>query len=167
MSLCSIKFFIHPFLRIAAIEQTSQTGIMTQAVRESDTLARWGGEEFIVIAPETNQEHACMLAERIRKSVARHPFPNAAQQPLGIVSLSIGVASRSNETDSPEKLLGFADDAVYVAKDSGRNRTVFCSGPEQMNHVEAPPDGRERNVLTLIRVLLEPVPTRNKDLRCR
>jgi len=116
--------------------------LMTKAVRESDTLARWGGEEFVVVAPETNQDDACMLAERIRKSVAGHPFPNAAQQPLGIVSLSIGVASRSNGTESPEKLLRFADDAVYCAKDSGRNRTVFCSGPEQMNHVEAPPDGR-------------------------
>jgi len=116
--------------------------LMTQAVRESDTLARWGGEEFVVVAPETNQEDACMLAERIRKSVAGHAFPNAAQQPLGIVSLSIGVASKSNGTESPEKLLRFADDAVYCAKDSGRNRTVFCSGPEQMNHVEAPPDGR-------------------------
>ncbi len=118
------------------------SGLMTKAVRESDTLARWGGEEFVVVTPETNQEDACMLAERIRKSVAGHPFPNAAQQPLGIVSLSIGVASRSNGTESSEKLLRFADDAVYCAKDSGRNRTVFCSGPEQMNHVEAPPDGR-------------------------
>ncbi len=116
--------------------------LMTQAVRESDTLARWGGEEFVVVAPETNQEDGCILAERIRKSVAGHPFPNAAQQPLGIVSLSIGVASRFNGTDSPEKLLRFADDAVYYAKDSGRNRTVFCSGPEQMDHIEAPSDGR-------------------------
>jgi diguanylate cyclase (GGDEF)-like protein len=115
--------------------------LMTQAVRESDTLARWGGEEFVVVAPETNQEDACMLAEKIRKAVEEHLFPNAAQQPLGIVSLSIGVASRSNETDSPEKLLSFADDAVYVAKDSGRNRTVCYSSPEQINHVEAPPDG--------------------------
>jgi len=104
-------------------------GIMTQAVRESDTLARWGGEEFIVICPETNQEDAGILAQRIRKSVAGHPFPNAAQQPLGIVSLSIGVASRSNATESPEKLLRFADEAVYVAKDNGRNRVVFSSGP--------------------------------------
>ena len=104
-------------------------GIMTQAVRESDTLARWGGEEFIVICPETNQEDAGILAQRIRKSVAGHPFPNAAQQPLGIVSLSIGVASRSNATESPEKLLRFADEAVYVAKDDGRNRVVFSSGP--------------------------------------
>ncbi len=114
-------------------------GIMTQAVRESDTLARWGGEEFIVISPETNQEDACMLAERIRKSVAGHPFPNAAQQPLGIVSLSIGIATRSNGTTSPKKLLGLADEAVYYAKDSGRNRAVFKSGPKQVNSVETLP----------------------------
>jgi len=116
--------------------------IMTQAVRESDTLARWGGEEFIVICPETNQRDACMLAERIRKSVAGHPFPNAAQQPLGIVSLSIGVASRSNGTESSEKLLRFADDAVYWAKDSGRNCAIFNGGPKQANNVAALPNGR-------------------------
>ena len=116
--------------------------IMTQAVRQSDTLARWGGEEFIVICPETDQRDACMLAERIRKSVAGHPFPNAAQQPLGIVSLSIGVASRSNGTESSEKLLRFADDAMYCAKDSGRNRAIFNSGPKQANNVAALPNGR-------------------------
>jgi len=112
--------------------------IMTEAVRESDTLARWGGEEFIVICPDTNQEDACMLAERIGKSVAGHQFPNAAQQPLGIVSLSIGVASRSNRTDSPEKLLLHADEAMYCAKNNGRNRVVLYGGSEQVNHVAAP-----------------------------
>jgi len=111
-------------------------GIMTQAVRESDTLARWGGEEFIVIALETAEEDACRLAERIRKAVTEHAFPNAAQQPLGMISLSIGVASRSNGTETYEKLLRLADDAVYSAKDAGRNRTVFCSGPKQMNAVK-------------------------------
>ena len=110
--------------------------IMTKAVRESDTLARWGGEEFIVIALETAREEACGLAERIRKAVLEHPFPNAAKQPLGVISLSIGVASRSDGTDNYEKLLRLADDAVYAAKDTGRNRTVFCSGPKQMNPVK-------------------------------
>ncbi len=143
MDLDHFKFFNDAHGHQAG-DETLQilAALMTKAVRESDTLARWGGEEFIVIAPEANQEEACVLAERIRKSVAGHPFPNAAQQPLGIVSLSIGVASISNGTESPEKLLRFADDAVYCAKDSGRNRTVFCSGPKQMNQVEAPPDGR-------------------------
>ena len=112
------------------------SGLMTKTVREPDTLARWGGEEFIVIALETAEEEACKLAERIRTAVMEHPFPNAAQQPLGIISLSIGVASRSNGTESSEKLLRLADDAVYSAKDAGRNRTVFCSGPKQMNAVK-------------------------------
>ncbi len=117
-------------------------GLMTKAVRESDTLARWGGEEFVIVSPETNQEDACMLAETIRKSVAEHPFPNAAQQPLGIVSLSIGVASGSDGTASAENLLRFADEAMYCAKNSGRNRAVLYSGSEQVNDVAAPPDGR-------------------------
>jgi diguanylate cyclase (GGDEF)-like protein len=112
------------------------SGLMTKTVRESDTLARWGGEEFIVIALETAEEEACVLAERIRKAVTEHPFPNAEQQPLGIISLSIGVASRSNGTETYEKLLRLADEAVYSAKDAGRNRTVFCSGPMQMNAVK-------------------------------
>lgn len=112
------------------------SGLMTKSVRESDTLARWGGEEFIVIALETTEEEACLLAERIRKSVTEHAFPNAEHQPLGMISLSIGVASRSSATESYEKLLRLADDAVYSAKDAGRNRTVFCSGPKQMNAVK-------------------------------
>jgi two-component system cell cycle response regulator len=110
-------------------------GLMTKGIRESDTLARWGGEEFVVVAPETSEEEACVLAEKIRKLVAGHGFPNAAQQPLGCVSLSIGVASRANGSDSAENLLRLADEAVYNAKDRGRNRTIFCSGPEQMTEV--------------------------------
>jgi PleD family two-component response regulator len=51
------------------------------------------------------------------------------------VSLSVGISSRSESTENAEKLLRFADDAVYAAKDAGRNRTIFCSGPQQMNNV--------------------------------
>ena len=109
--------------------------LMTKAIRESDILARWGGEEFIVVAPESGQQEACEVAERIRKSVAEHAFPNAAKQPLGVVSLSIGVASNSGGAESPEDLLRFADDAMYFAKDNGRNSTVYCSGPQQMSKV--------------------------------
>ena len=110
-------------------------GLMMKNVRESDTLARWGGEEFIVIAPETSEEEGGVLAEKIRKAVAEHAFPHADKQPLGMVSLSIGMSSRSEQTENAEKLLRFADDAVYAAKDSGRNRTIYCSGPQKMNNV--------------------------------
>ena len=88
-------------------------GLMMKNVRESDTLARWGGEEFIVIAPETSEEEGGVLAEKIRKAVAEHAFPHADKQPLGMVSLSIGMSSRSEQTENAEKLLRFADDAVY------------------------------------------------------
>jgi diguanylate cyclase (GGDEF)-like protein len=110
-------------------------GLMMKNVRESDTLARWGGEEFIVIAPETSEEEGGVLAEKIRKAVAQHAFPHADKQPLGMVSLSIGMSSRSEQTENAEKLLRFADDAVYAAKDSGRNRTIYCKGPQKMNNV--------------------------------
>jgi len=110
--------------------------LMTDAVRESDTLARWGGEEFIVIAPETGEQEACELAERVRKAVESHTFPNAEKQPLGIVSLSVGISSRSDATQSYEQLVGFADDAVYSAKDSGRNRSVFCNDSKDMKPIK-------------------------------
>jgi diguanylate cyclase (GGDEF)-like protein len=109
--------------------------IMTNATRESDTVARWGGEEFIVVAPETNGKAACELAEKIRHAVAAYPFPHAGQQPLGFVSLSLGVASRCAQTETAEKLLRHADDAVYRAKDAGRNRTIYLGAPEQMRDV--------------------------------
>ncbi len=109
--------------------------ILMKTVRESDTLARWGGEEFIVIAPEAGKEDSCKLAERIRKAVEEHAFPHAEKQPLGLVSLSIGVASLSKSIESAEKLLRFADDAAYAAKDSGRNRSVFCSAEKTMEKI--------------------------------
>lgn len=109
--------------------------LMTDAVRESDTLARWGGEEFIVIAPETGEREGCELAERVRTAVATHTFPNGEKQPLGIVSLSVGISSRSDAIESYEQLVGLADAAVYAAKDGGRNRSVFCSEEKQMKKV--------------------------------
>ena len=99
--------------------------LMSGCIRESDTLARWGGEEFIIVAPETGEGEACDLAETIRKRVAEHAFPHASEQPLGRVSLSIGVATLSNGMTGGEGLVALADRALYYAKDSGRNRTAF------------------------------------------
>ena len=109
--------------------------LMSGATRDSDTLARWGGEEFIIIAPETDEQMACQLAETIRKQVAEYAFPHADQQPLGHVSLSIGVATMSDGIANAEQLLKLADKAVYRAKESGRNRTVFCRSELEMDDV--------------------------------
>jgi diguanylate cyclase (GGDEF)-like protein len=109
--------------------------IMTSAIRESDLVARWGGEEFIIIAAETDAKQACELAERIRLAVASHAFAHAKQQPLGMVSLSIGVATIADKTEDAQSLVKLADDAVYHAKDHGRNRTVFCVREDVMRRI--------------------------------
>jgi diguanylate cyclase (GGDEF)-like protein len=64
--------------------------------------------------------------------VAEFAFPHADKQPLGHVSLSVGVATLANGVDKAEDLLGLADKAVYKAKESGRNRCVFCRSEEDM-----------------------------------
>lgn len=109
--------------------------LMTKVSRESDVVSRWGGEEFIIIAAETNKKQACALAEKIRLLIAGHDFPHAAEQPLGKISLSIGVSTISEVTKYAEDLVRLADNAVYYAKDHGRNRTVFCSGEHKMKNV--------------------------------
>ena len=112
--------------------------LMNDATRDSDTAARWGGEEFIVVAPETDAEQACKLAEDLHEQVAQHEFPHSDKQPLGHVSLSIGVATVSGDSDTAESLLGRADKAVYKAKDSGRNRTVLCRGENDFSEIKSP-----------------------------
>ena len=109
--------------------------LMTKVSRESDVVSRWGGEEFIIIAAETNKKQACALAEKIRLLIAGHDFPHAAEQPLGKISLSIGVSTISEVTKYAEDLVRLADNAGYYAKDHGRNRTVFCSGEHKMKNV--------------------------------
>ncbi len=137
IDLDNFKFFNDKNGHLAGDEVLHSLGkLMSGATRDSDTLARWGGEEFIIIAPETDEHQACKLAEAIRKQVAEFAFPHADQQPLGYVSLSIGVATMSDGIDNAEELLRLADKAVYRAKESGRNRTVFCRSELEMDDVQ-------------------------------
>ena len=136
IDLDNFKFFNDKHGHLAGDEVLHSLGkLMSGATRDSDTLARWGGEEFIIIAPETNEQQACQLAETIRKLVAEYAFPHADQQPLGHVSLSIGVATMSDGIANAEQLLKLADKAVYRAKESGRDRTVFCRSELEMDDV--------------------------------
>ena len=111
--------------------------LMRGMLREPVTVSRWGGEEFIVIAPETMVKEACELAERLRRKVAEYPFDNADQQPTGHVSLSIGVTTISEFVDSYDALFNLADTALYHAKDTGRNRTVFSEREGKLRAVRS------------------------------
>lgn len=90
-------------------------------VRSSDTLGRWGGEEFLVVCPETAMEAAFQVAERIRGAIEAHAFQSKSAQ-----TISAGVASLASG-DSLDSLLIRADTALYQAKDAGRNRVVSLS----------------------------------------
>jgi two-component system cell cycle response regulator len=92
--------------------------------RPSDFACRMGGEEFVVIMPRTAGDIACLAAERLRRSICASPFnvPGLAQS-LD-VTVSIGVACTEGADDSAEALLKRADEGLYEAKRSGRNRVV-------------------------------------------
>ena len=93
-------------------------------VRAIDLPCRFGGEEFVVIMPDTSLSDAERIAERIRLHVSGSPFRViGGPEPLA-VTISIGVAATLGAGDSAESLLKRADEAVYAAKASGRNRVI-------------------------------------------
>jgi diguanylate cyclase (GGDEF)-like protein len=100
-------------------------GLMTRNLRRIDTIARVGGEEFVVLLPRTSLEDAEQVAEKIRSLVEQTQFPGGAGQPGGHLTISIGVATLEQDESGPN-LLARADIALYEAKDSGRNCVVIA-----------------------------------------
>ncbi|MGJ8662379.1 MAG: GGDEF domain-containing protein, partial [Marinicella sp.] len=94
---------------------------LSTLINKQDTLIRWGGEEFIVVAPEVNNRDIIQFCEKIRKQVAGERF-NA----LGIMTVSIG-ATLFNKNDSQDALIARADKALYAAKANGRNNSVYIN----------------------------------------
>jgi diguanylate cyclase (GGDEF)-like protein len=90
--------------------------LLTSLARQGDTVARWGGEEFVVVLPETDLPGAQRFAERLRRTIEAHSVGDMR------TSASCGVATMLPE-DTVEALLGAADQALYRAKSNGRNRT--------------------------------------------
>jgi diguanylate cyclase (GGDEF)-like protein len=97
------------------------------SVRDVDLVSRYGGEEFIVLMPQTTgREAASSLAERLRKRVSREPVPTMAG-PL-TVTVSVGVAEGRSADAEPQELFARADVALYQAKREGRDRVVLAEG---------------------------------------
>ena len=92
---------------------------MNTVIRQTDVAARWGGEEFLVLLPDTSLLQALTLAERLRSRVARQPFRFRGQSLP--VTISAGVCSIA-KAGSLDELLKQADMNLYAAKESGRNR---------------------------------------------
>lgn len=105
-------------------------GIIRDNCRTSDLPARFGGEEFIVLLPETDLSGAASFAERLRQLIASREIPLKNGYKM-VVTASLGVASLTpaelGALDSGEKLIQLADDALYQAKRGGKNRVVAAA----------------------------------------
>jgi len=93
-------------------------------IRGVDLACRFGGEEFVVLMPDTDFRQAEAVAERVRQSIGERSFDVGAGRPLS-VTVSAGLTLNESLSDSPESLIKRADVALYRAKREGRNRVVF------------------------------------------
>ncbi|WP_417435277.1 PleD family two-component system response regulator [Hoeflea sp.] len=94
------------------------------AVRGADLACRYGGEEFVVVMPDTTFEIAAQVAERLRDAVAGAPFKIAASGVAAPVTTSVGIATLEADGEGADSLLRRADKALYQAKNNGRNQVV-------------------------------------------
>ena len=101
---------------------TELAGLVKGCTRGDDALGRFGGEEFLLILPETDRVGARIAAEKVRNLIAKADFPSAEDQPLGCISISGGIATFPDHARDSAELLRLADAALYEAKAGGRNK---------------------------------------------
>ena len=100
---------------------------LRESCRMVDVVARYGGEEFVVLCPETDEKGATGLAERLRVTIEAVRFSDVEHQPLGFLSMSVGVASFPENARTQDEVLKKADLGVYRSKATGRNRVTNYS----------------------------------------
>jgi diguanylate cyclase (GGDEF)-like protein len=128
LDLDRFKHFNDTYGHLAGDQALRETaGVLRQNARSVDLLARYGGEEFAIILPETEAERALIQAERVRSSVAGHTLSGLEGEAAKGVTVSIGVASLAPRMRRIEDLVQAADQALYRAKSSGRNRIVVAT----------------------------------------
>jgi len=107
--------------------------IISSTLRASDFAARFGGEEFLILLPDTPREGAVTVAEKLRSEIA-----SAEVAGIGAISASLGVAVLPTDAVEADELLRKADRALYTAKETGRNRVhAFAHSPEGAEHQPA------------------------------
>ncbi len=90
--------------------------------RPTDKACRYGGEEFTIILPETNLQGGRVVAENVRQLILDESIEHEGSTVSPSVTISLGLATFTGQCDTPEELLKLADDALYIAKEKGRNR---------------------------------------------
>jgi diguanylate cyclase (GGDEF)-like protein len=110
-----------------ALQMTAQA--LKGALRSADVASRYGGEEFCILLPQTSLQEAGVIAERIREKIEQTSYPHAKSQPLGAVTISIGMSMFSASVSTAEQIIWAADRALYEAKSKGKNQIRFFQDP--------------------------------------
>lgn len=107
--------------------------LVQQSIRKDDVFGRFGGEEFLIIFPNTNCAQATNAAQKILATITVHDFPFRDRQPLHMISVSGGIAEYPYDGLDATSLLRAADQALYEAKRQGRNRILAAARPGESN----------------------------------
>lgn len=107
--------------------------IVLKCIRKTDIIARYGGDEFIVVLPDTDTETARSVAERIRHDVSSAYISPVDGAIISSISCSVGISTYPVHCDSKHSLIKTSDLALYEAKHSGRNRTIVYSAENMAN----------------------------------
>ena len=106
-------------------------GVILSSIRDTDAVARYGGDEFVIVLPDTGIELAGTVAERIRAKISHHYFNGGRNLKLSLTA-SFGVASFPEHAASPQQLIACADTAMYEAKAANKNCVRFSTRPIQV-----------------------------------
>jgi diguanylate cyclase (GGDEF)-like protein len=112
--------------RAGSVTLTEVAEVITMSVRESDFVARYGGDEFVLMLPETSARRAVQMAERVRSQIASHRFNGGVGADIYLTA-SFGVASFPEHATEAEKLIELADAAMYEAKQRNKNNVRIAA----------------------------------------
>jgi diguanylate cyclase (GGDEF)-like protein len=126
-------------------------------VRKIDTVARYGGEEFAVILPQIRGDEALKVGDKLRRAVRSIDFPRADGQPGGRITVSVGIARYPGDAQDLGQLVGRADDALYAAKNDGRDRLVVYANGIEPKPDDQPGERRRRGEVGALRLPTKPV----------
>ena len=112
--------------RAGSVTLTEVAEVITSSVRDSDFVARFGGDEFVLMLPETDAKAALQMAERVRTQISSNPFSGGVGANIHLTA-SFGVASFPEHAGEAEKLIELADAAMYEAKERNKNNVRLAA----------------------------------------